>query len=225
MPTVLITGANRGIGAGLADRFARAGWQVIGTARRPEAAPPAQGPAVGLKQLDVTDPESVRALAGGLAGQPIDLLVNNAGIYGPRGNPLGDLDYHAWAEVLETNLFGPVRVAEALLPNLRAGQRRQIATISSRMGSIGSNKSGGSYAYRSAKAAVNAAMKSISLDLAGEGFTVVVLHPGWVRTDMGGREADLPTEASVAGLVQVLDRLTTADNGRFLNYDGTPLPW
>ena len=227
-PRVLVSGAGRGLGHALAASYAAAGWEVIATARDPSAARPLAAEAadrITFLPLDVTDPDSIARLATALAGRPLDLLVNNAGIYGPRAAPMGDLDYHAWAEVLETNLFGPMRLTEALLPNLRAGRRRQVATLSSRLASLALNTTGGSYAYRSSKAAVNAAMLSLARDLAGEGFTVVLLSPGWVRTDMGGSGADLAPEESVAGLRRVLDGLTTADNGRFMGHDGSPIPW
>jgi NAD(P)-dependent dehydrogenase (short-subunit alcohol dehydrogenase family) len=196
---------------------------VLGGARDPSArrAPPG----VELRRLDVTDPAGIAEFAAGLGTMAVDLLINNAGIYGPRGLGLGRLDYAAWREVLEVNLFGPLRVTEALLPALRRGARRQIVTVSSRMGSIGANTSGGAHLYRSSKAAVNAAMRSAAIDLAGDGFTVVLVHPGWVRTDMGGAEATIDVATSVRGLVRLITGLKPEDNGRFYDHDGTPLPW
>jgi NAD(P)-dependent dehydrogenase (short-subunit alcohol dehydrogenase family) len=224
MGAVLITGASRGIGRALAEACAAAGRTVLATARRPADAPDL-GPAVRWLPLDVDDPASIRALPDATGGAPIDLLINNAGIIGQRVTRLGGIDHAVWLATLTTNLLGPVRVLEALLPQLRAGRGRKVATISSRMGSIGANTAGGSYVYRSSKAAVNAAMHSIALDLRSEGFTVVVLHPGWVRTDMGGSGADLDVATSAAGLFKVIERLGPAETGTFWNHDGTPLPW
>ena len=160
-----------------------------------------------------------------LGGRPIDLLINNAGIYGPDSDQLGRFDYGAWERVLAVNTLGPLRVTEALLPNLRAGSKRTVATLTSAMGSIADNTSGGALFYRSSKAALNAAMKTLAIALRSERFTVVVLHPGWVRTDMGGPAATLDVATSAAGLIEVIAGLAPADTGRFLNYNGAALPW
>lgn len=224
MPNVLVTGASRGIGRGLAERFAAEGWQVIACAREP-AAIEVTGAAVERYPLDVADPASIAGLAATLAGRPLDLLVNNAGIYGPRETRLGSIDYGAFRAVLETNTLGPVRVTEALLPNLRAGARKTVVTVSSIMGSIAQTQSPGALIYRTSKAAVNMAMRSIAMELAPEGFTVVLVHPGWVRTDMGGPNATLDVRTSVDGLVRLTERLRPSDNGRFFDYEGGLLPW
>ncbi|MDW8369114.1 MAG: SDR family oxidoreductase [Geminicoccaceae bacterium] len=224
MPNVLVTGASRGIGRGLAARFAAQGWQVIACARDPAAIEVAGG-AVERHALDVTDPASIAGLAAELGGRPLDLLVNNAGIYGPRDTRLGSIDYAAFRTVLETNTLGPVRLTEALLSNLRAGARKTVVTVSSIMGSIAQTQSPGALIYRTSKAAVNMAMRSIAMELAPEGFTVVLVHPGWVRTDMGGPDATLDVRTSVDGLVRLIERLRPGDNGRFFGYDGGPLPW
>lgn len=224
MPTVLITGASRGIGLGLARAFAARGSTVLACARDPARVPAIQG-AVERLPLDVTDPTSIAALARMLAGRPLDLLVNNAGIYGPRDAVLGRLDHEAWLGVLLTNTVGPVRMVEALLANLRAGSGRRIVTVSSVMGSLARTTTPGALPYRTSKAAVNMAMRSIAQELAPEGFVVVVVHPGWVRTDMGGPQAAIDVETSVRGLVAVIDGLRPADNGRFLDYDGSEIPW
>ena len=224
---VLVTGAGRGIGLELARRYAAGGWTVLATARDAGrvAALRALPGRVEVLGLEVTDPDSVAALARGLEGRAIDLLINNAGIYGPDNPELGGLDYAAWERVLAVNTLGPLRVTEALLPNLRAGKGRTVASLTSLMGSIGENTGGGALFYRSSKAALNAAMKSVAIALRPEGFTVVVLHPGWVRTDMGGPSAPLDTETSAAGLARVIGGLGPGDTGRFLNYDGRELPW
>jgi NAD(P)-dependent dehydrogenase (short-subunit alcohol dehydrogenase family) len=227
MSVILIAGANRGLGLEFARQYAAEGWQVLATARAPERAEAlaALPGAVTLLPLDTTRAESVAALAARLAGQPIDVLICCAGLYGAHGEQPGSFDYEGWKQVLDTNTLGPVRVAEALLPNLRAGKQRKLVALSSLMGSITDNTTGGSHAYRASKAGLNAVWKSLAIELRPEGFTVVVVHPGWVRTDMGGPAAPLEPLNSVAGLRRVIDRLTREDSGRFLNHDGRELPW
>ena len=224
---VLVTGAGRGIGLELARHYAAEGWTVLATVRQAAraAALRALPGRIKVLELEVTDPASVAALARTLDGRPIDLLINNAGIYGPDSPEPGSFDYPAWEHVLAVNTFGPVRVTEALLPNLRAGKGRTVASLTSLMGSIGDNTGGGALFYRSSKAALNAAMKTLAIALRPERFTVVVLHPGWVRTDMGGPAAPLDPPTSAAGLARVIGRLGPDDTGRFLNYDGRELPW
>jgi NAD(P)-dependent dehydrogenase (short-subunit alcohol dehydrogenase family) len=224
MARVLITGANRGIGRALAMELGSRGHAVIAASRRPAAAPLDQ-PGLRRQTLDVTDQRSIDAAATALADEPLDVLVNNAGIFGPRGAGLGQIDDAAWQEVLATNVIGAYRVSEAFLPHLRRGEDKKLVTISSRMGSMGANTTGGEYIYRSSKAAVNAVMRSIAIDLAAEGIIVAVLHPGWVRTDMGGPGATLDGATSARGLADVILGLTPKQSGGFFNYDGTPLVW
>ena len=228
MATVLVTGANRGLGLGLARRWKAAGSRVLACCRRPEAATELAreaGQALTLHRLDVTDAISVQALARDLDGIPIDVLVLNAGIYGRRdGQRLGVLDFDAWRLVLETNLLGPMRVTEALLPNVAASRRRVVAAITSQMGSI-SGSSGGSYAYRSSKAALNMTMRSLAADLASRRVAVVLIHPGWVRTAMGGHQAALEVDESSAGIVALLERVDLGDSGRFFDWQGNELDW
>lgn len=221
MSTVLITGASRGIGGELARQYAADGWRVIATCRDP-----AQYDGEGeVHALDVTDGASVAALGKAMAGETIDLLINNAGAYGPRSLPFDALDYDAWGEVLRTNLMGPMRVAAALAGPVMASQQKKMVFISSKVGSITDNTSGGSYIYRSSKTALNMAVKSLSLDLSGKGVITLLLHPGWVQTDMGGTSALIDTVTSVTGMRAVIEGAGAADNGRFFNYDGTELPW
>lgn len=226
MPTALITGAGRGLGLELTRQFAEDGWTVLAGLRDMEnlsTLARIEGD-VAAVPLDVADPASVVILAERLAGTPIDMLINNAGILGPREIELGAIDYDDWRAVLEVNTLAPMRLAEAFIGHLRAGEGRRIVTISSRLGSIGEG-SGGRYIYRSSKAAVNAVMKNLAQDLAPEGFTVVVLHPGWVRTDMGGPGAAIDAVESVTGMKRLIDGLTRSDSGGFFNYDGDPIPW
>jgi len=221
MPTALITGASRGLGREFARQYLAGGWRVVATCRDP-ARYDLEGE---VHPLDVTDPAGIAALRDELNGGGIDLLINNAGIHGPRGAGLGAIDYEAWEDVLRTNLLGPVRVAEAFADMVARSDQKKMVFISSIMGSIGANTSGGAYIYRSSKAALNMAVVSLSADLSGRGIICLLFHPGWVRTDMGGASAPVEAAASVAGMRAVIDRAVSADSGRFFDYDGSPLPW
>ncbi len=223
----MVTGANRGIGLELARQYAQDGWTVLATMRDTgdaEAVLSLPGD-IDVLELDVVDPASVAILSERTRGTAIDILINNAGIYGPRRPALGAIHYPSWIDVLATNTLGPVRVTEAFLDHLRQGRQRTIVAITSKMGSMGDNGSGGQYIYRSSKAALNAAMRSLAIDLAPEGFRVAILHPGWVRTGMTGPNARMDPQESVAGLRRVIERLSPEDSGSFLNYDGTRIPW
>ncbi|MGQ0659411.1 SDR family oxidoreductase [Sphingosinicella sp.] len=220
MPTVLIAGANRGIGLEFARRYAAAGWEVIGTARDPEAAGDLRAVA-RVERLDASDLDRVAALASAREGRPLDLLIANAGTYGPRRIETAE-DGEGWLETLSIMAVAPVLLANALLPNLRAANGKAVA-ITSRMGSIDDNNSGGFIAYRSAKAALNAAWTSLAIDNAGLAFAL--LHPGWVQTRMGGAQAPLPTEESVAGMMRVIDGLKPVGRAPFLDYQGETVPW
>lgn len=228
MSTVVITGANRGIGLGLARHYAEAGDTVIGTARDPVQASELKslGPAVEVQALDVTSAQSVAALKSALGTRPIDILINNAGISGGARQTADDLDFASWSHVLETNTQGPIRVSLALKDNVVAAKGK-ILTVTSGMGSIGALTSawGGFYAYRSSKAAVNMAMRLLSIDLEKEGVSVAVINPGWVRTDLGGPQAHLSVEESATGIASAIADLTPDKTGSFLNYDGSALPW
>jgi NAD(P)-dependent dehydrogenase (short-subunit alcohol dehydrogenase family) len=225
--TVLITGSSRGIGLGLARAYAARGWRVIATCRSPGTADQlaAMEGEVSVQALDVTDTASIAQLAESLAGTPIDLLINNAGIGGAAVG-LGNMDLDRWRLVLETNLLGPAKVVDAFLPHVRAGTGRKIVNISSTLGSI-ARASGGNYAYRSSKAALNMTMRAIARDLVDEGIICVLLSPGIVDTHFtrGGRMPKIPVEESVAGLLRVIDGLTRADAGAFLRYTGDIVEW
>ena len=209
MPTALITGANRGLGAEFARQYQADGWKVIGSTRR---------------EFDVTDFPGVKKFSHSLKGEPIDLLFCNAGIAGKRGSGIGSFDYASWEEVMRVNVLGAAAVAEAFVDNVAASERKVIAFMSSRLGSI-AETSGHTLPYASSKAALNMVAKAFSVLLAPRGIVVVALHPGWARTDMGGKGAPLEPAESVRGLRKVIAGLRPADSGRFLNHDGAPIPW
>ena len=230
MPTVLLTGASRGLGLEFARQYAEAGWRVIATCRKPAEASALRALAersadrMRVVALDVADPAATERLAEALRGTPLDILLANAGLLGPRDYSPG-LDDAVWGEVMRVNVMAPLRLASLLTESVAASERRLMGFVSSRMGSMASNDSGGLYVYRSSKAALNAVVKNLAIDLAPRGITTVALHPGWVRTDMGGANADLDVATSVAGMVAVLGRMTAADSGRLINYTGEILPW
>jgi NAD(P)-dependent dehydrogenase (short-subunit alcohol dehydrogenase family) len=225
MPTVLITGANRGLGLEYARQYLQDGWQVIGTARAPEKASELKAlNGVEILPLDVGNRESVAALAQSLKGRLIDLLISNAGIYGGKRQVLGDMDYDAWAETFVTNTIGPFHLVEALLPNLQAAKNAKIALMTSLMGSI-ADASSGSIIYRSSKAALNMVGHLLAADLKRQNITVLLLHPGWVATDMGGQGAPLQPPESITGLRQVIAKATITETGAYLDYQGKQLPW
>jgi NAD(P)-dependent dehydrogenase (short-subunit alcohol dehydrogenase family) len=231
MPTILITGANRGLGLEFVRQYAAEGWQVFAACRSPDEAAELKELAAGaagrirVLPMDVTDATSVQVAAVGLKGEAIDLLLNNAGVGGPPGQRIGNLDYAAWAKVLDTNTLGPMRVVEAFVDNVARSDHKRIVTITSGMGSLEDNTSGGSYAYRSSKAAVNMVVRSLALDLKSRGVTCVVINPGWVRTDMGGSRGTLAPEESIRAMRSVIAGLRPEDSGKFLNYTGKPYPW
>ena len=228
-PCVVITGANRGIGLELVSQYLADGWQVYGCCRRPESATQLAGlasnSALSIHQLDVGNPDSVEKLALALSEQSIDLLINNAGIYGGERQSFGDIDYAQWARVLEVNTLGPYRVSTALANQVENGEQRLMVNVSSAMGSIERYTTGGHYIYRSSKAALNMVTVNLAHDLRSRGITVLSVHPGWVRTDMGGSSADISTKTSAAGLRQLISNATIEDSGRFFSWDGSALPW
>jgi len=229
--TVLVTGANRGLGLEFARQYAGDGWRVFAACRAPESARELKAlesrheDRLSVLALDVTDGTAVKAAASRLRNEAIDLLLNNAGVGSPPGQKIGSFDYAAWLRVLDANVLGPARMVESFVENVAKSRDKRIVTVTSLMGSIADNSSGGSYAYRSSKAAVNAAMKSFAIDLAPRGITCAVVHPGWVRTDMGGAGGKLSAAESVGALRSLIDSLKREDSGKFFNYDGKPLPW
>ncbi|MBT0085846.1 SDR family oxidoreductase [Vibrio alginolyticus] len=226
--TVFITGANRGIGLSLTELYLKQGHQVHATSRSLENSSELQTLAsqfsnLVLHELDVTHYEQVAKLADKLPA--IDLLINNAGYYGPKGYGFGNTDVEAWRKVFEVNTIAPLKLVEYCYPRLQQGKMKKIACISSKVGSMTENTSGGGYIYRSSKAALNSVVKSLSNDLTPEGFTVLALHPGWIKTAMGGPNALIDTQTSAQGLANVIELSTPQLSGRFINYDGTELPW
>jgi len=231
MPSTLITGANRGLGFEFARQYLADGWQVYAACRDPNSASKlrplvdASAHKLRILALDVTDPASVKAAAAELDGQAIDLLLNNAGIMGARGQTIGNIDYDAWAKVLDANAMGPMRVSEAFVDHVARSERKLIVTLTSGMGSLADNTSGGSIAYRSSKAAVNMVMRSLAIDLAPRGITCVVVNPGWVRTDRGGPHATITPAESVTMLRRLIETLGPAQSGKFFNYNGREYAW
>ncbi len=222
--TVLITGANRGIGLEYATQFADKGYHVIGTARAPEEAEELRAVAAQVVQLDVTDDDSVAALAQTLDGQAIDLLINNAGYLYRDDSTLDKVSADVFMKTIDVNTMGPIRVTQALMPNLQAGEGKTVVNMSSGLGSI-ANSTGGLYSYRASKTALNQINKIWSEEFKDDGFTFVVLHPGWVQTDMGGENATYTPQESVSGLIEVIDGLTADDNGKFYDLKGEPIHW
>ena len=231
MPSALITGANRGLGLEFARQYLADGWQVYAACRNPASASELRRLAddsdrrLRILAMDVTDPASIQATAGELDGQAIDVLINNAGIIGPRGQTIGNIDYEAWAEVFAVNTMGSMRVSEAFVEHVARSHRKLIVTLTSGMGSIGDNTSGGSVVYRSSKAAVNMVTRSLAIDLAPRGIICVVVNPGWVRTDMGGPSGRLEPAESVNALRRLIATLGPEQSGKFFNHTGHEYPW
>ena len=226
-PTVLITGSNRGIGLELVRQYATSGWRVIATCRNPVsvgelASLPGK---IEIHGLEVDDFAQVDGLARELKSTPVDVLINNAGVYGPKKYAVEEVDSLAWAEVLRVNVMAPLRVSTAFASHVAASQQRKIVCVTSKMGSMGDNGSGGAYIYRSSKAAVNAVMRSLARDFRDRGIVVALLHPGWVQTDMGGSDALISVAESVTGMRRVIEKLDPARSGTFMDYQGSAVPW
>ena len=228
MNTAVITGANRGIGLGLVQRYLTAGWHVVACCREPERATElralASSPQLELHSLDVTDEASIAALASHLSSQTVDVLINNAGINPPKPSSVTNLDYDAWRLALEVNTIAPFRISVALQPMLKRSSRPRVITVSSQMGSFTKN-SPGSVAYRTSKTAANKAMQLLALEFGPDKIVVCPVHPGWVRTDMGGASGEISVEESADGLYALIDRLTMVETGRFFTWDGREHPW
>lgn len=222
MPTVLVTGASRGLGLEFVRQYAADGWRVIATVRDPLSGKAASDAGGEVYVADVSQEDTIHRLQASLAGIELDLLVNNAGIYG-ENQVFGAVDGDVFLKVMRVNVLGPLRMAEAFADQMTG--RKVIASVSSLMGSVAENSSGGFYAYRASKAALNMVMKNLSLDLHDRGVVAVALSPGWVRTDMGGPNAPLDAATAVAGMRTVLAKVAAKDSGKFFHYDGRELPW
>jgi len=224
----MITGANRGIGYALVSQYAADGARVFSCCRNPKSVDKLQsleaksGGRVTIHQLDVTDPSDISKLKQEIGSTPIDILINNAGISDGRETEV--VDYDLWEKAFRVNSIAPHRVSTAFRANLAAGTDKKLATISSHLGSIADN-TGGRTAYRASKAAVNQVMKGLSAEYRLDGITVIILHPGWVRTDMGGPQAPVSPADSARGLKQVIAAATLLNTGKFIDYQGKELPW
>ncbi|SRR5579871_611780 len=223
MATVLVTGANRGLGLEFVRQYAADGWTVIACCREPAKARELNNltGSIAVEALDVGADAQISALAKRLKGRAIDLLINNAGVYGPRSGT----DTAAWLDVFRVNSIAPLHLSHALADNVARSELKRIVSVSSAMGSIGENGSSGDYVYRSSKAALNMAMKGLSNELKDRGIIVAVLSPGWVKTDMGGRSAPLEAADSIASLRKVIARLKAKHSGKFFSHQGKAIPW
>jgi NAD(P)-dependent dehydrogenase (short-subunit alcohol dehydrogenase family) len=236
MPTLLVTGASRGLGLELARQYAGDGWDVVATARAPQQSPEllalaAAQPRLQVHALDVADFAAIDSLARRLAGRAIDVLLNNAGLFGPKAiaeqdprQEFGRMDYDIWAGLLRVNTMAPLKMAEAFVEHVAASAQKKIVTVTSGVGSI-ANADGRTIAYRTSKAAANMLMRNLSFDLAPRGIVTAAICPGWVRTRMGGPGASLEAPESIAGLRRVIAALERANSGRFWLHDGTTIPW
>ena len=228
---VLITGANRGIGLELVRQCSNRGWRVFACCRNPHNAEALFSLArlsngqISVHLADLLELSTLQALAYELRNEAVDILFNNAGVYGSDRNRFGQIDADDWSTTFRINTIGPTKMVEYFHQHLCSGARKQVAFLSSKMASMADNGSGGSYIYRSSKAALNAVVKSLAIDLSGDGISCVALHPGWVKTDMGGPDAEISTEESVSRMLSHLDDLKLQDSGRFIDIDGSDIPW
>ncbi len=231
MKTVLVTGANRGLGLEFCKQYAEAGWQVIAGCRKPSNANDLnqlaqQYTTIQVLALDVSDHQQIDDLALSLKDVSLDLLISNAGVYGDSaGHGFGAINYQDWQNTLAINVLAGVKLAEAFTEALAKSEQGVFVAISSLMGSIADNDSGGSILYRSSKAALNAAMTSVAIDIKPAGVGVLIFHPGWVRTDMGGPNGLCDTPESIAGMREQIGQFTMQKTGQFVKYDGTKMPW
>jgi len=223
MATILVTGCDTGLGVEFARQYAGDGHRVIATCLDPAAATEtvAIRGNVEVVKLDITDHAAIEALSQRLKADAIDILLNNAGIGRPHP-PFGETDYTLWQRILQTNLVGPMKMAETFVDQVGRSELKMMAFVSSRMGSIALNNSGGSYAYRSSKAGLNMIVKTLAVDLAARHICVLALHPGWAATEPGGR---VPVAESIAGMRGVIHRAGRHHSGSFVTYHDQPLPW
>ena len=227
MSSVLISGANRGLGLEFARQYAAEGWVVHGTARDPATAVAlsALGNRVNVHKLDITDQTSIHALARNLTGEPIDVLIVNSGVLRDFEQPVQTIGRTDFLDVFAVNTFGPLVLASALLPNIEIGKRKLATAMSSLMSSISRNDWGTQHVYRASKTALNAVWTSLAREWRPRGIACVLIRPGYVRTDMTKFQGDLDPPESVRGLRSVIAGLSLADTGRLIGYDGADVPW
>ncbi len=230
MPTLLITGANRGIGLELCKQYLNESWDVHACCRKPKKAKELNELAdknntLTIHELEVTKEKQMDALKKALKDKPVDILINNAGVHALGASQFGKTDDEAWEEAVAVNLIAPMKMMEHFVENIAMSDKKLIASMSSKMGSMNDNGSGGAYAYRATKAALNAVMVSAAHDLRHLDITALILHPGWVRTDMGGPHGETSVEQSGEMLRKILDECDITDSGKFFDIDGTVIPW
>ncbi|KTD18446.1 SDR family oxidoreductase [Legionella jordanis] len=231
MRTILITGSNRGIGLELVRQLSQKGEKIFATCREPAAASELSDLAkqysnISIYPLDISRDESIKNLFDELQGESLDWLINNAGISGESGVTVGHIDRDNFLNVMNINCLSPLKVSDTFLPLLHKGKEKLIINISSRMGSIGDNSWGRSYAYRASKAALNCVMRSFALDVAEKDIKVMLLHPGWVKTDLGGSNAEINVHDSVASMLNVIELYKKDSHGETLrSYTGEIIPW
>ena len=228
---ILVTGANRGLGLGLVKKFLKNNEKVICTTRNISKSKELilckekYNDNLEICELDLLDKDSPNILSNFLGDETIDLFINNAGVIGHSAQHFKSVSLNHWLEVLKVNLIAPLLITQSIIKNIEKSSERKIYFISSKVGSIEDNKSGGMYIYRSSKTALNQVVKSLSIDLKPLGISVISLHPGWVRTEMGGPNALISVEESVNGMIDVISNTSIINSGQFINYDGTRLPW
>ena len=231
MKNILITGANRGLGLGLVKKYLENNEKVFCTTRNISKSKELKllkekhTNSLEICELDLLDKDSPNILSNFLVNKPIDLFINNAGVIGQSAQHFKSISLNPWIEVLKVNLIAPLLITQSIIKNIEKSSEKRIYILSSKVGSIEDNKSGGMYVYRSSKTALNQIVKSLSIDLKPLGIAVISLHPGWVRTEMGGPNALLSVEESVNGMFGVISNTNISNSGQFINYDGTEIPW
>ena len=230
MARILITGANRGLGLEFVERYLESGDDVIATYRNEESSFDLinmrdERSNLKLLHLDVSSNKSLNSFAENLGDSTIDIFINNAGVYGPRNSSFENVNEENWIPAIKVNAIAPLLLTQLIIKNIRAGTDKKLIYITSKMGSIDDNKGGGAYVYRSSKTALNAVVKSLSVDLKNENIAVALIHPGWVKTDMGGPNALIERDTSVRGMTEVISNLDISSTGNFYNYDGSIIAW
>lgn len=226
--TVLITGTNRGLGLEFAEQYSQLGWKVLACCRDLNNANKLfnlqkKFSSIEILKLDVGNLNDINALSNKLKDRAIDVLINNAGIY--RSGSLGNVDPEAWIESFKINTIAPYILIEAFISQIMKSDLKKIISITSKMGSIDDNTSGGSYIYRTSKTALNSMMRSLTHDLTSKGVSTLTLHPGWVRTDMGGSNAWINSSESVIGMIKQIKKLSKENSGQYLDYAGKTIKW